>query len=349
LKIQQHHNTTTRQHSETQPPEHSANRETIGVVLFQLGGPDTYDAVEPFLYNLFMDPDIIDFPLAGLIRKPLAKFISSRRSKEVVEFYKQMGQPSPIRDITNQQAAGLRDELRKRDPEHEYHVFVAMRYWHPLTPETIRQIKAVGVDRLILLPLYPHYSKTTTESSYNEWKRCIRNDEIEEIPSKLIESYQTFEPYIDSLVTQIEQGIEDCCDSEEPLHILFSAHGVPKKIIESGDPYKDHIEQTIEAVVKKLSTPYPHHLSFQSKVGPAKWLEPSTKATLEQLGHDGIKHLFVVPVAFVSDHSETLYELNILDRGIAEDAGITHYHVMEGLNDAPHFIDALTQLVLGEV
>ena len=333
------------QHSNTATQRDSV----IGIVLFQLGGPDTYDAVEPFMYNLFTDPDIIDFPLAGLIRKPLARFISKRRSREVIEYYQQMGGPSPILDITNKQAADLRAELRKRDPEHSYHAFVAMRYWHPLTEETVEQVKAVGVDRLILLPLYPQYSKTTTNSSYKEWIRQINGTSLEDIPTTFIESYHDFPPYIDSVVHRIEQGITDCCDAKEPLHILFSAHGVPKKVIDSGDPYEKQIRETIKAVTDTLSTPYPHHLSFQSKVGPEKWLEPSTQAILQHLGKDGIKHLFVVPIAFVSDHSETLYELNIQDREIAEDAGIEHYHVMEGLNDSPEFINALAKLVLKEV
>ncbi len=324
-------------------------KETIGVVLFQLGGPDTYDAVEPFLYNLFMDPDIIDIPLGFLLRKPLAKFISSRRSEKVVGYYKEMGQPSPIRDITNDQAAALRTALRERDPDRNYQVFVAMRYWHPLTEETVEQIKSVDVDRLILLPLYPHYSVTTTGSSLNEWKRQTKGTPVADIPSQLIEHYADFGPYIDSLAAQIERTVEECCNSVDQLHLLFSAHGVPRKKIDRGDPYQNQIETTVELTMSRLSTSYPHHLSYQSKVGPGKWLEPSTVDALEQLASDGVNHLLVVPVAFVSDHSETLYELDIEDREIAEEAGIARYHVMPALNDAPEFIEAITQLVLQEV
>ena len=325
------------------------DHETIGVVLFQLGGPDTYDAVEPFLYNLFMDPDIIDIPLGFLLRKPLAKFISKRRSKKVVGYYKEMGQPSPIRDITNEQASLLRTELRERDPDRKYHIFIAMRYWHPLTGETVEQIKSVDIDRLILLPLYPQYSFTTTGSSLNEWNRQTKNSPVSEIPAQLIEHYADYGPYIESLATQVERTIAECCKSEDPLHLLFSAHGVPMKKIDQGDPYQDHIEATVDLTMERLSTSYPHHLSYQSKVGPGKWLEPSTVDMLERLGSKGVNHLLVVPVAFVSDHSETLYELDIEDREIAEDAGIEHYHVMPALNDSPEFIDALTQLVLQEV
>ncbi|MBD3275836.1 MAG: ferrochelatase [Candidatus Marinimicrobia bacterium] len=327
----------------------SDKKETIGIVLFQLGGPDTYDAVEPFLYNLFMDPDIIDIPLGFIFQKPLAKFISKTRSKEVVEYYELMGQASPIRDITNKQAELLRDSLREKDPEREYHTFVAMRYWHPLTEETIEQIKAVGVDRIIQLPLYPQYSKTTTGSNVNEWNRRVKDSGIEDIPVDFIKSYEDFDPYIHSVVKRLERSIDACCETDEQLHLLFSAHGVPLKVIKSGDPYQEHIETTVENVMNKLSTKYPHHLSYQSKVGPQKWLEPSTVDALAQLGKDGVKHLLVIPIAFVSDHSETLYELDIEDRQIAEDAGIEHYHVMPALNDSPEYIEALSQLVLQEI
>jgi len=328
--------------------DHSNEKESIGVVLFQLGGPDSYEAVEPFLYNLFMDPDIIDVPLGFLLRKPLSKFISSRRSNKVVESYKEMGQPSPIREITNAQASLLRQELNDRDPDRNYRIFVAMRYWHPLTSETVEQIKSVEVDRLILLPLYPQYSTTTTGSSLNEWKRQIRGTSVSELPSQLIEHYEDYGPYIDSLVTQIERTIEDCFDSDDRLHLLFSAHGVQLKKIQNGDPYRDHIETTVKLTMERLSTSYPHHLSYQSKVGPARWLEPATVDMLEHLGSEGVTHLLVVPVAFVSDHLETLHELDIEDREIAEEAGITHYHVMPALNESPKFIDALARLVLEE-
>lgn len=325
------------------------SKETIGIVLFQLGGPDTYDAVEPFLYNLFTDPFIIDIPLGSLLRKPLARFISKRRSREVVEYYHQMGQPSPIRDITNRQAAALRDALRSLDPDHTYHAFVAMRYWHPLTPETIEQIKRVELDRLILLPLYPHYSKTTTGSSFYEWDRLVKGTSVADLPTEVISHYYDYPLYIKSVADRITQSIEACCDSSAPLHLLFSAHGVPLTVIRSGDPYQQHIQRTVELVMEELSTGYPHHLSFQSKVGPQKWLTPSTVETLKRLGTEGVKHLLVIPIAFVSDHSETLYELNIQDRKIAEEAGISEYHVMPALNDSPEFIEALAHLVLKEV
>ncbi|MBS1271509.1 MAG: Ferrochelatase [Candidatus Marinimicrobia bacterium] len=330
------------------PPD-TQKKESVGVVLFQLGGPDTYDAVEPFLNNLFNDPDIIDIPLGFLLRKPLAKFISSRRSVEVEELYREMGGPSPIREITNKQAEMLRDELRKRDPERDYHAFVAMRYWHPLTEETVEQVKAADVDRLALLPLYPHFSKTTTGSSFKEWNRVIKGTKLSDLPSDSIRAYPDYPPYIKAMVNQVERTIGGCCETDEPLHLLFSAHGVPLKVIKSGDPYKDHIETTVKHVMGGLSTDYPHHISYQSKVGPQKWLQPSTIDKLEQLGEEGVKHLLVVPVAFVSDHLETLHELNIQDREIAEDAGIDHYHVMPALNDSPEFIDVLAQRVLEEI
>jgi ferrochelatase len=260
-----------------------------------------------------------------------------------------MGQPSPIRDITEKQAKLLRDQLREMDPDHEYHTFIAMRYWHPLTKETVEQISTVGVDRLIQLPLYPHYSKTTTGSNINEWNRRTKGTEIADIPTNFIKSYHDYEPYTNAVVKAIERTVEACCDSSSQLHLLFSAHGVPLKVIRNGDPYQEHIESTVNNVMEQLPTSYPHHLSYQSKVGPQKWLQPSTVDTLERLGAEGVKHLLVIPIAFVSDHSETLYELDIQNREIAEEAGITSYHVMPALNESPEFIEALAKRVLVEV
>ncbi len=325
------------------------SKEKIGVVLFQLGGPDTYDAVEPFLHNLFLDPFIIDIPLGFLLRKPLAKLISGRRSIGVVEDYQTMGQPSPIRKITGKQATDLRNALARLDPVREYHTFVAMRYWHPFTEEAVDKILRVRPDRLILLPLYPQYSRTTTGSSLHEWKQQIKGTPVADIPARLIESYHTYEPYIKSVVDRVESTIQSCCDSRDELHLLFSAHGVPLKVIKNGDPYQQHIETSVQLVMNGLSTTYPHHLSYQSKVGPQKWLEPATVDMLQRLGSEGVKHLLVVPIAFVSDHLETLFELNIEDREIAESAGIANYHVMESLNDSPLFIKALAQRVMEEV
>ncbi len=323
--------------------------ETVGVVLFQLGGPDSYDAVEPFLYNLFMDPFIIDIPLGFLLRKPLSKFISKRRSVGVIEDYKTMGQPSPITDITEKQANALRAALNQQDPDRDYKTFIAMRYWHPLTKETVRHVLEAEVDRLILLPLYPQYSKTTSGSSLYEWNRQSKNTPVADIPTTVIESYHDDPQYIDSVVHCVKRAIDRHFASSENLHLLFSAHGVPLKVIKNGDPYQHHIETTVKLVMERLSTAYPHYLSYQSKVGPQKWLEPSTIDMLEQLGANGVKDLLVVPIAFVSDHLETLYELDIEDREIAEGGGIENYHVMEGINDTPVFIRALSSLIQREV
>jgi len=325
------------------------HKEKIGVVLLQMGGPDTYEAVEPFLHNLFLDPFIIDIPLGFLLRKPLAKFISSRRSIKVVEDYKKMGRPSPIRDITKRQARALQDKLNQEDPHNKYVTTVAMRYWKPFTKEAVRVMKDFGPNRLILLSLYPQYSKTTTGSSLYEWDRQTKSTSLSEIPIHKIDHYHDYTPYIDSVVNQIESTLQEHFSDDESPHLLFSAHGVPLKVIRNGDPYQEHVETSVQLVMDRLSTTYPHHLSYQSKVGPQKWLEPSTIDKLKQLGSDGVKSLLVVPIAFVSDHLETLYELNIQDREIAEDAGISHYHVMKAVNDSPKFISALSQRVLEEV
>ncbi len=313
----------------------------VAVVLFQLGGPDSLEAVEPFLYNLFSDPDIIDFPLATLARKPLAKFISSRRSKKVAEHYKEIGGKSPILELTNQQASSLQKRL---DKSIDAQVFVAMRYWNPLTDVAAAGVVGGKFDRVILLPLYPQYSVTTSGSSINEWNRRFASKEVEQ---KLIHHFYDNPKYIDAVVENVNKALGSFRSNDRSkVTLVFSAHGVPLSVIQKGDPYQDHIEQTVQLVMKRGRWKSPHVLCYQSKVGGAKWLSPSLHQTIHDLAGRGVKHVLVIPIAFLTDHVETLHEINVEAKEDALRLGITNFVLMPALNDHPKLIEALAQEVL---
>src|SRR5712691_5104964 len=313
-----------------------------GVVLFQLGGPDSIESIEPFLYNLFCDPDIIDFPFAKLARKPLAKLISTSRAKHVAHHYAEIGGKSPILDFTRRQAVALERELRR---DLDAKVVIAMRYWHPLTEAAVSEMVAFGADEIVLLPLYPQYSKTTTGSSLNEWNRCFEQAKAcSTLAVRLIETFYEDAAYLDSVVA----GINRCIDERDDLadfDIVFSAHSVPVAVIEAGDPYQRQIEHTVDLVWERGGWPARRHTCYQSKVGASKWLRPSMHETVRKLAADGSKHMLVVPISFVSDHVETLHEIDIEHREQARELGISDYRMMPGLNDSPDFIRALASLV----
>jgi len=322
--------------------------ERIGVVLLNLGGPDSLDAVEPFLYNLFSDPDIIDFPLSFLFRKRLAKIISTRRAPMVREQYKKIGGKSPLKDHTLRQAALLEERLNEKIPAK---VYAAMRYWKPSTEETLDAIEKDSIRKVILLPLYPQFSKATTTSSAKEWEKQLElRGNGTRIETTLVESYYDFEPYIQALVERINQGTERFPPERRgDIHLVFSAHGTPMKLVREGDPYSGHIKKTMEAVMRHGDFKNDHSLCYQSKVGPMKWLTPSTPDTVKELAARGVKNMLIIPVAFTSDHLETLFELGIEYRRVAKEAGVEQYEVIEGLNDSPMFIEALAQLVFEKV
>jgi protoporphyrin/coproporphyrin ferrochelatase len=313
----------------------------IAVVLFQLGGPDTLSAVEPFLYNLFCDPDIINFPGAFLARKALAKLISTRRSKVVAQHYAEIGGGSPIRRLTEQQAAALEAALR---PHINARALVAMRYWHPDTREAIAALESAPYDELVLLPLYPHYSFATTGSSLKEWNRQY----TAKVPVHLIDHFFDHPDYVAGVVERINSVLERLRRPDE-VHLVFSAHGLPLALVEKGDPYPRQIEQMVQLVRELGSWPNPHVLCFQSRVGPQKWLQPSLTGTIEKLAHDGVKRMLVIPMSFLTEHIETLHEINIEAREEAETLGVTDFHMMPALNDSPLLIRALADLVLRSV
>jgi protoporphyrin/coproporphyrin ferrochelatase len=319
----------------------------IAIVLFQLGGPDSLEAIEPFLYNLFMDPDIINFPGAFLARKPLAKFISSRRSMKVAENYKQIGGKSPILDLTQRQASALESVLRLQNIDGC--VFIAMRYWHPMTNEVVQKIKADGFQKVILLPLYPQFSQATTRSSMNEWNRQMQKQKLS-IQTRFICCFPSQPLFIEAFVENINLALARFHKvTSSDIDLIFSAHGVPLSYIKHGDPYQLQIEETVRCIVECGKWNSPHTLCYQSKVGPMKWLKPSLIETVEHLAGKGRKHLLVIPIAFVTDHIETLHEINIDVRRHAIALGLQQFELTPALNDHPKFIQCLAELVQAQL
>ncbi len=306
----------------------------FAVVLMNLGGPDSLDAVQPFLQNLFSDPDIFKIPL---VQKPLAKLIAKKRAPKVIEEYKLIGGRSPIGYWTEIQRKKLEAQLNNSGKN--FKVFVAMRYWKPFTKDVAENISKNDYENIFLLPLYPQYSISTTGSSVNEWNRHYKKDNSNVV---LIENYYKNEKYIDAVLERINQALNKFHDKSK-VYLLFSAHGIPVSYVKKGDPYQKQIEETVELVVNRGKFTNPYSLAYQSKVGPMKWLEPSTDKEIERLINVGYKNLLVIPIAFVSDHIETLYELDIEYRHIAKENGVENYIVSHGLNDSDLFIEALKE------
>ena len=315
----------------------------LAVILFQLGGPDRPEAIEPFLYNLFCDPEIIDFPLARIGRKPLARLISAARARKVAHHYEVIGGGSPIRRLTEAQALALQRELRVRGLD--AHCVVAMRYWHPLIEEAAAQVRALECDELVLLPLYPQYSSTTTGSSLNEWRRQWESTDPGRVARvHTIREFYRDTMYLDAWAQKINETLS-LFDDRAAVELVFSAHSVPVAVIKRGDPYQRQVEETVELVMRRGGWANPHRLCWQSKVGASRWLQPSLRATLRELGAAGARDVCVVPVSFVSDHVETLGEIDHEARRLAAEAGIRHFEMTPGLNDSPRFIAALARLV----
>ncbi len=309
-----------------------------GVVLLNMGGPDSLEAVQPFLYNLFSDHDIIQIPRP--IQKPVAWLISKTRAKKTMDYYKAMGGKSPQKEQTEEQARALQKVLGN-----EYKVVVAMRYWHPFTHEALETLsKEKELENIILLPLYPQFSKTTTGSSFNEFFREFekfrKEGKFKDVKVKKIESYHDHPTYIQAMVENIKENLPDYKD----YHFLFSAHSLPEKIINEGDPYQKQVEKTVE-LIKEYFPEIDSSLAYQSKVGPVKWLEPMTDEMIVNLAKKGVKNLAVIPVAFVSEHSETLYELDIQYGKLAKEQGIQNYKRIPTLKTHPLFIQTLKELV----
>lgn len=313
----------------------------LAVVLMNLGGPDSLEAVRPFLRNLFSDPAIIDLP--WFLRLPLAEGISRLRNAKARKAYGQMGGESPLLPHTKAQSVALCQMLREQLPQQDVEVFIAMRYWRPFVSETVAKVKAFRPDEIILLPLYPQFSLTTTGSSFREWHKQAKKQGVK-ARAREIRFYPQHPSFIDAHVDLLKPCIEQASRYGKP-RILFSAHGLPQKVIDAGDPYEDHVHQTVQAILKKVSFPVESVVCYQSKVGPLKWLGPSTEEELKKAGQDKAP-VIIVPVAFVSEHLETLVELDQDYRILAEKEGVPFYGRVPALNSHPAFIKALAELVI---
>lgn len=319
----------------------------LGVVLFQLGGPDSIDAVEPFLRNLFNDPDIIDIPFGRLVRSVLSRFIAWKRAPHAAKLYGTIGGKSPIGETTLRQAAALEAQLNY---EFDSKVVIAMRYCAPDTGDALDGLADFAPATVVLLPLYPQYSKTTTGSSFNEWDRQISRRGVRFDRELRIDSYHAYSLYCNALIEKINERLASYEEKRRHrTHILFSAHGLPVRTIERGDPYKNQIEETVAAVMTRGQFTNSYSLAYQSRIGTMKWLEPFTRDEVVRLAGSGVKNLLLVPVSFVSDHLETLHELGIEIREHALGAGIKYYDLTAALDDSPRFITALRNLVVDRI
>ena len=316
------------------------NTKKTAVILFNLGGPDCLKAVEPFLFNLFNDPAIIGLP--SFIRTPLAKFIARRRGEKARGIYEQMGGKSPILENTEAQARALEAALA---PHGNFKVFITMRYWHPMADETAEKVKEWGADEMILLPLYPQFSTTTTGSSFKDWDRACRKMKLN-VPTRNICCYPVATEFVTAEAQLIRTAYEQARAFGTP-RVLFSAHGLPEKIIKKGDPYQWQVEQTTAAIVREMDIFGLDIVNcYQSRVGPLKWIGPSTEDEIARAAKDGTP-IILVPIAFVSEHSETLVELDIEYTELAEHHGMKHYFRVPTVSVDVHFIAALKTLVLG--
>jgi ferrochelatase len=309
------------------------------VILFNLGGPDSLKAVEPFLFNLFNDPAIISLPT--LIRYPLAKLISRRRAPVAKAIYAEMGGKSPILEETQAQAEAIEKSLRNET--HEYKCFIVMRCWNPRAAETIKRVKDFNPNQVILLPLYPQYSNATSGSSINEWLEVCKKEGLN-AETKIVCCYPTEKDFISSYANLIKEKID--LDKLNQITLIFSAHGLPENKIKQGDPYQWQVEQSVKELVKKLSIKNLNFiLSYQSRVGPLKWIGPSTEKIIKDEAKKQ-KIIIVVPVAFVSEHSETLVELDIEYRKLAEDNGSKAYIRVPAVTINKDFINSLKSSIL---
>ncbi|MDO8607571.1 MAG: ferrochelatase [Phaeospirillum sp.] len=306
------------------------------IILFNLGGPDCFEAIRPFLFNLFNDKAIIGAP--GPIRWMLARYISGKRAPIAREIYAKIGGRSPLVPETEAQARALEQVLGE-----DYRCFIAMRYWHPFTREAVAAVKAWGADQVVILPLYPQFSTTTTGSSLKEWRAESSRQGLN-LPTRTVCCFPTEPGLIAAMADLVRKGYLEALSLGKP-RILFSAHGLPKSVIERGDPYQAQVEMTAAAVAKATGIEeLDWSICYQSRVGPMEWIGPSTEVELERAGHDRVP-VVVVPVAFVSEHSETLVELDMEYRHRADAFGIPAYIRVPALGCHSSFITGLAELV----
>ncbi len=309
----------------------------VAVVLMNLGGPDSLEAVRPFLVNLFGDRAIIGLP--GPLRWPLARMIAWRRAPVAQAIYARLGGRSPLLANTKAQAQALEGALGSG-----YRCFVAMRYWHPLSAETAREVVDWAPDEIVCLPLYPQFSTTTTASSLASWQLAAKQQGLD-CPTRWVRCYPCEKGLIEALVQLIRPALDSASTADRGPRLLLTAHGLPMRIVQAGDPYPNQVEQTAAAVVEALANPgLDWRVCYQSRVGPVRWIEPSTDEEIKRAGREGVP-LVVAPISFVSEHSETLVELDLDYRDLAEASGVPAYNRVATVGVEPAFIGALAALV----
>ena len=323
----------------------SSSTDRVGVLLFNLGGPDTLDAVEPFLVRLFSDRDIIELPLGAIFQPLVARMIARKRGPSVRDNYRRIGGGSPQLALTRAQGDALQQRLNGRGGR--FRTFIAMRYWHPSTEEALEAMSAGGIRRVVTLTLYPQYSRATTGSSERELQRALTRSRWRgrfEVTG--IASYADDPLYLDALADTVRRAFDEFPpDKRERLVLLFSAHGLPKAFVDRGDPYVEQTEATRRGILERLRLPNRHELAYQSRTGPVEWIGPGTEEMIARLAREGVRDLLIVPLSFVSDHLETLYEVDMLFAEEAQKHGIETYRRPEALNTHPLFIEALARLV----
>jgi ferrochelatase len=319
----------------------------VAIILFNLGGPDTLHAVKPFLFNLFNDPAILRMP--ALPRYLLAKLISGLRNKKAQGIYERMGGGSPLLPNTRAQADSLDVALSAQGLNAK--TFICMRYWHPMSAEVVQAVHDFAPDRIILLPLYPQFSTTTTQSSIDDWHSAWAKAGFPAVPTDSIGCYATDRDLIRAFAELTLPIINDAAPHGRPL-ILFSAHGLPQSVIDDGDPYQHQVEETAKhlkaELINRLGDTFDSIVCYQSKVGPKKWISPATDTVIEDAAKQK-RPIVVVPVAFVSDHSETLVELDQDYRDLARQNGAPYYGRVPSLACHRLFIDALAARVQGAI
>lgn len=324
-------------------PDQSGPLEKLAVVVFNLGGPDKPEAVYPFLRNLFSDPAILSVP--GPIRYLLSRLIASRRAPIAREIYQELGGRSPIVPQTEDQTRDLTAELLRRGIARDVHCEIAMRYWHPMTDEAVRNVKAFDPDRIVLVPLYPQYSTTTSASSIQAWMQAAKRAGLT-AQTDIVCCYPQNSGYIEASANLLRAALK-AWSAGVPPRVLFSAHGLPERVVEGGDPYQWQVEQSAEAIVKALGVPdLDWAVCYQSRVGPLKWIGPATEDEIRRAAQDACG-IILYPLAFVSEHSETLVELDIEYKELADEVGIAAYERVPTVQCGPAFIAGLADLVTG--
>jgi len=316
----------------------------VGVLLLNLGGPERIEDVRPFLFNLFADPEIIRLPFPWL-QKPLAWLISTLRFQKSQENYRQIGGGSPLRRITEEQALAVQERLQEKGQDAQ--VYVGMRYWHPFTEEAVAKIKRDRIERLVILPLYPQFSISTSGSSFRLLEQLWDQDPaLGKIDYTVVPSWYSRPGYIQAMAQLIAREL-DRSPNPDRVHIFFSAHGVPLSYVqEAGDPYQREIEDCTRLILETLNRPNENTLAYQSRVGPVEWLRPYTEDAITELAAKKVENLLVVPISFVSEHIETLQEIDMEYREIAEHSGIHNFDRVPALNTHPVFIEDLANLVV---